>query len=89
VGSNQTVLALLAAGRKLEAIRAYREATGVGLKDAKEAVEALAARAAAMGAQRPIVERPQRGGAAARLVIGLIVIAAAAAIGYVLARGGK
>lgn len=29
----------LAQGRKLQAIKAYREATGVGLKEAKQAVE--------------------------------------------------
>jgi ribosomal protein L7/L12 len=33
--------ALLAAGRKIEAIKRYREATGVGLKEAKETVEAI------------------------------------------------
>lgn len=32
---------LLRAGRKLEAIKKYRELTGVGLKEAKDAVEAL------------------------------------------------
>ena len=31
----------LRAGRKIEAIKCYREMTGVGLKDAKEAVEAM------------------------------------------------
>jgi ribosomal protein L7/L12 len=34
---------LLAEGRKLEAIKLYREATGVGLQEAKEAVDSLAA----------------------------------------------
>jgi len=37
----QEVSALLAAGRKIEAIRVYRTATGVGLKEAKDAVDAL------------------------------------------------
>jgi ribosomal protein L7/L12 len=32
---------LLNAGRKIEAIKRYRELTGVGLKEAKDAVEAL------------------------------------------------
>jgi ribosomal protein L7/L12 len=35
------LLALLAAGRKIEAIRRYREVTGAGLAAAKETVEAL------------------------------------------------
>ena len=33
---------LLAEGRKIEAIKVYRERTGVGLADAKEAVERIA-----------------------------------------------
>ena len=40
----QELLDLLRQGRKIEAIKRYREATGVGLKEAKDAVEALAAR---------------------------------------------
>ncbi|WP_169977801.1 ribosomal protein L7/L12 [Tautonia rosea] len=35
------LLALLGQGKKIEAIKRYREATGVGLKEAKDAVEAL------------------------------------------------
>ncbi len=31
----------LEAGRKIDAIKVYREATGLGLKDSKHAVEAL------------------------------------------------
>lgn len=41
-GSNELegrVRSLLAQGRKIEAIKVYREATGAGLRDAKEAVE--------------------------------------------------
>jgi ribosomal protein L7/L12 len=37
------VIPLLAAGRKIEAVKVYRERTGAGLREAKEAVEALAA----------------------------------------------
>ena len=32
---------LIRSGRKIEAIKRYREATGLGLKEAKEAVEAF------------------------------------------------
>jgi ribosomal protein L7/L12 len=89
-GGNQTVLTLLAAGRKIEAIKVYREATGVGLKDAKDAVEALEERAAASGALRPIVERPPRRGGAALLVIALILgVVASGLVAYMLGRGGK
>jgi ribosomal protein L7/L12 len=35
------VRALLAEGRKIGAIKAYREETGAGLKEAKDAVEAI------------------------------------------------
>ena len=35
------VLELVIAGRKIEAIKAYREQTGVGLKEAKDYVESL------------------------------------------------
>ena len=38
------VLSLLVAGSKIQAIKIYREATGVGLKEAKESVEAMAER---------------------------------------------
>jgi large subunit ribosomal protein L7/L12 len=35
---------LIARGKKIEAIKIYREATGVGLKEAKDAVDAIARR---------------------------------------------
>jgi len=35
--------ALLTEGRKIEAIKLYRERTGLGLQEAKDAVEAIAA----------------------------------------------
>ena len=38
------LLGLLREGRKIEAVKRYREATGAGLKEAKDAVEALASR---------------------------------------------
>ena len=39
------VLAFLQGGKKIEAIKLYRQRTGVGLKEAKDAVEAIAAQA--------------------------------------------
>ena len=44
------ILLLMQAGKKIEAIKVYRQETGVGLKEAKDAVEALAA-------GRPIARR--------------------------------
>ncbi len=40
-GVDQQVLELVKAGRKIEAIKAYRELTQVGLKEAKDYVEGL------------------------------------------------
>lgn len=40
-GSTDSVESALHAGRKIDAIKLYREQNGVGLRDAKEAVEAL------------------------------------------------
>lgn len=41
VEASKSVRAELAAGRKIQAIKLYREEHGVGLKEAKDAVEAL------------------------------------------------
>ena len=41
--SEQSLDELLAAGRKIEAIKQYREKSGAGLREAKKAVEARAA----------------------------------------------
>ena len=43
-GSDQQLLELMASGQKIAAIKLLRDQTGLGLKDAKDAVEALAAR---------------------------------------------
>ncbi len=43
-GLSTTVRALADRGQKINAIKAYREETGAGLKDAKEAVEAYMGR---------------------------------------------
>lgn len=40
-GANPEVVRLIRAGRKIEAIKAHHEATRCGLKEAKDAVEAL------------------------------------------------
>lgn len=41
---DKTILGLMKGGKKIEAIKLYREKTGLGLKEAKDAVEALAAK---------------------------------------------
>ena len=40
-GVDQEILELVKAGQKIQAIKLYREQTGVGLKDAKDYVEGL------------------------------------------------
>ena len=42
-GLDAQIAELLRQGQKIEAIKCYREATGVGLREAKDAVEARAA----------------------------------------------
>lgn len=49
LGPDDPILQALRDGNKIEAIRLYRERTGVGLKDAKDAVEALQTGLAAAG----------------------------------------
>jgi len=68
----QEVSALLVAGRKIEAIRVYRAATGVGLKEAKDAVDALE-REINPGAAVARAAAVRRG----RLVVAAFVVAAA------------
>ena len=46
---DDVVRAHLAAGNKIEAIKAYREANGCGLKEAKDAVEAIEAGRGGLG----------------------------------------
>lgn len=41
MGNDAEILDLMRRGQKIQAIKLYRERTGVGLKEAKDAVEAL------------------------------------------------
>ena len=66
---DQEILALLREGQKIAAIKLYREREGVGLKEAKDAVEALAAR-------HDIA--PQRAGCAAAILAVLSALLATA-----------
>ena len=64
------VHAAVFAGRKIAAIKAYREATGEGLKESKDAVEALEAelRASAPGRFSPTTPK---GGCMPVMLLGL------------------
>ena len=66
--ADNEILELLRSGNKIAAIKLYRERTGDGLKDAKEAVEALGR---AHGIRTP--QNVGCGGAATMLLLGLVV----------------
>ncbi len=72
----QRISAAVFAGRKIEAIKIYREGTGVGLKDAKDFIEALEARLRHDSPEK--FSGPPRGAGcsstAAMLIIGLSVL---------------
>ncbi|RPH58015.1 MAG: zinc-ribbon domain-containing protein, partial [Chloroflexi bacterium] len=54
----------IARGNKIEAIKIYREKTGVGLKEAKDAVEALEAGSPVVVSQANLASGAAQGGAA-------------------------
>lgn len=56
--AEEEVRAALASRRKIEAIKIYREATGLGLKESKEAVEAMQRGAAPNDSGSPSTSRP-------------------------------
>jgi ribosomal protein L7/L12 len=68
------VVRLLEGGKKIEAIKVYRERTGVGLKEAKDAVEAVAA-------QRGIVAPSGSGCLGAALLLMVLIPMAAIVFG--------
>jgi ribosomal protein L7/L12 len=79
----QEVSALVLAGRKIEAIRLYRTAAGVDLKDAKDAVDALEARInpAAIVTRDAAMTRTGR-----LAVLALLIVAGIAVLMYLLSR---
>jgi ribosomal protein L7/L12 len=72
----QRVSAAISAGNLIEAIRLYRTATGVGLKEAKEAVDALATQInpAAVSARAAAMRRVQGLALAAVLVVAAVAV---------------
>jgi ribosomal protein L7/L12 len=57
----------LFAGRKIEAIKLHREATGCGLKDSKDCIDALEAQLRAESPEK--FARPQKRGCAAMVLL--------------------
>jgi ribosomal protein L7/L12 len=64
----------LAGGRKIAAIKLYRELTGVGLKEAKDAVEAHVAELVSRDPQRYASLKSQKQGCMPALLLLLIPI---------------
>jgi ribosomal protein L7/L12 len=83
VDAMQEVSALVMAGKKIEAIRVYRAAAGVDLKDAKDAVDALEARInpAAVMTRDAAMKRTGR-----LAVLALLIVAGIAVLMYLLSR---
>jgi ribosomal protein L7/L12 len=79
----QEVSALVIAGRKIEAIKAYRKEAGVDLKDAKDAIDALEARInpAAVVARDAAMGRLRR-----LLVVAMLIVVGVAVLMVLLTR---
>ena len=79
----QEVSALIAAGRKIEAIKVYRKAAAVDLTDAKDAVDALEARLnpAAVMTRDAAMARMRR-----RVVLAVLIAIGVAALMILLTR---
>lgn len=71
----------LAAGRKIEAIKIYREATGKGLAEAKEFIDALVPKLQEQDPER-FAKLSQRGGCAS-VILFCVAAATAAAVGII------
>ena len=66
----QQILNALVAGRKIEAIKLYRAATGKGLKEAKDFIDLLAKE---MGERDPELLKNDRSGCMSNAVIVLMI----------------
>jgi hypothetical protein len=71
------LIELVGQGHKIEAIKTLRQATGIGLKDAKDAVDQLQ-RSGTLGPLPPAIPPGPRSGSNAGLWMFLIVLAAVA-----------
>ena len=67
------IVELLMAGRKIDAIKKHREMTGLGLKESKEAVEAIATTVAAENPEKyGAIAAAGKSGCASVIVVGLV-----------------
>lgn len=74
----QKISDALVGGRKIEAIKIYRQITGLGLKESKEYIDALTTE---LKETYPESFQNQKQGCAAVMVIGALIVAGA---GYLL-----
>jgi len=70
----------LAEGRKIEAIKIYREATGEGLKDAKEFIDTLIPKLVEQDPEKYAKLEKSGGGCASVVVFALLLAGGAAAV---------
>ena len=75
----QEIQTHLFAGRKIQAIKIYREATGAGLAEAKEAMEAYAAKLHEQSPERFTSDPSSKKGCAGMILLFLLLAAAAVA----------
>lgn len=75
----EAVVAALEDGRKIEAIKIYREATEQGLKDAKEFIEALIPKLVEKDPERYEKIAKSGGGCSSLIVFAVLILAAGAA----------
>ncbi len=69
----QEIAGLLAEGKKIEAIKVYREATGKGLKDAKDFIDALIPKLIEQDPEKYDKIAKSGGGCASMVVFALIL----------------
>ncbi|MFK5924887.1 MAG: ribosomal protein L7/L12 [Verrucomicrobiota bacterium] len=74
----EAVVAALAEGRKIEAIKIYREATDKGLKDAKEFIDALIPKLVEKDPEKYEQIAKSGGGCSSLIVFTLLILAAGA-----------
>ena len=75
----QEIQAHLFAGRKIQAIKLYRETAGVGLKEAKDAMEAYALKLHEQSPERFTHDPSKKSGCAGMILLFLLACAAAVA----------
>ena len=73
---SEAVITAIQSGRKIDAIKIFREETGLGLKEAKHAIDAYVRRHPAMASQTAAKTETQFG----RLLVVVAIVAAAVAI---------